>query len=159
MPNNQIKSLTVDGVTYDIVDRTSGYITSSSLPTKVSDLTNDSGFITSYTDNKVAQTASTSSTNVPILLRDNKDASTDNGNADAARFVSTVTVQPSTGNLQATKFNNYTLAAACAKAVDTSISAGSSSANLPTSAAVATFVENKGYLTLSTLPIYNGAVE
>ena len=26
MPNSQIKSLTVDGVTYDIVDKTSGYI-------------------------------------------------------------------------------------------------------------------------------------
>ena len=30
MPNNQIKSLTVQGVTYDIVDKTSGYLTSSS---------------------------------------------------------------------------------------------------------------------------------
>lgn len=33
-------------------------------------------------------------------------------------------------------YNGYTLAAACAKAVDTSISAGSSSTNVPTSAAV-----------------------
>ena len=40
----------------------------------------------------------------------------------------------------------YTLGAACAKAVDTSISAASSSANLPTSAAVASFVEGKGYV-------------
>ena len=45
------------------------------------------------------------------------------------------------------KINGYTLAAACAKAVDTSISASSTSANLPTSAAVATFVEGKGYIT------------
>ena len=37
-------------------------------------------------------------------------------------------------------YNGYTLGAACAKSVDTSISAGSSSANLPTSAAVASFV-------------------
>lgn len=36
---------------------------------------------------------------------------------------------------------------AAAKVVDTSISAGSSSANLPTSAAVASFVEGKGYKT------------
>lgn len=42
---------------------------------------------------------------------------------------------------------NYTLADACAKSVDTSISAASTSANLPTSAAVAAFVEGKGYLT------------
>lgn len=43
--------------------------------------------------------------------------------------------------------NTYTLAAACAKGVDTSIAAASTSANLPTSAAVATFVEGKGYTT------------
>ena len=49
------------GVTYDVVDEKSGYITSASLPTKTSDLTNDSGFITSYTDEKVKQTAITNS--------------------------------------------------------------------------------------------------
>lgn len=43
--------------------------------------------------------------------------------------------------------NGYTLAGACAKAVDTSISASSTSVNLPTSKAVATFVEGKGYIT------------
>ena len=41
------------------------------------------------------------------------------------------------------------LGAAADKAVDTSIAAGSSSANLPTSAAVAAFVEGKGYVTSS----------
>lgn len=41
----------------------------------------------------------------------------------------------------------YTLDAACAKGVDTSISAASTSTNLPTSQAVASFVEGKGYLT------------
>ena len=92
------------------------------------------------TDTKVTQTTSTSSTEIPVLLRDNKNASTDSGTADASRFTSTVTVQPSSGNLKATKFNGYTLAAACAKAVDTSIASGSTSANLPTSAAVATYV-------------------
>jgi hypothetical protein len=33
MPNSQIKSLTVDGVTYDIVDKTSGYIATETDPT------------------------------------------------------------------------------------------------------------------------------
>lgn len=47
-------------------------------------------------------------------------------------------------------YNGYTLAGACAKAVDTSISAASTSANLPTSAAVASFVEGKGYITSYT---------
>lgn len=35
-----------NGSEYDIKDKTSGYITSSSLPTKTSELTNDSGFLT-----------------------------------------------------------------------------------------------------------------
>lgn len=47
-------------------------------------------------------------------------------------------------------YNGYTLAAASAKAVDTSISAASTSTNLPTSQAVATFVEGKGYVTVNT---------
>lgn len=42
---------------------------------------------------------------------------------------------------------DYTLGAACAKAVDSSIAAASTSTNLPTSKAVATFVEGKNYLT------------
>ena len=50
-----------------------------------------------------------------------------------------------------------TIGAAAAKAVDTSISAGSTSANLPTSAAVASFVENKGYVTTDTNTTYTFA--
>lgn len=46
------------------------------------------------------------------------------------------------------KLNGKTVGGAVEKNVDTSISAGSSSANLPTSAAVASFVENKGYSSL-----------
>lgn len=45
------------------------------------------------------------------------------------------------------KTGDVILGAASAKQVDTSISTGSTSANLPTSAAVAAFVEEKGYLT------------
>lgn len=108
------------------------------------------------TDEKVSQSLSSSNSDLPILFRNNVTGTT--ASTEGVRFVGTVTVTPGTGNLKATKFNDYILAAACAKAVDTSISASSSSANLPTSAAVATFVENKGYLTLSTLPIYDGTV-
>lgn len=50
-------------------------------------------------------------------------------------------------NLTTTKVG--TLAEAAVKAVDTSISASSTSVNLPTSAAVANFVEGKGYVTSS----------
>lgn len=112
------------------------------VPTKTSHLTNDSGFITSYTDTKVTQAVSTSNVDVPVLLRDNKDASAASV-ADPARFASAVTVTPSTGNLKATTFNGYVLAAASAKGVDTSISDSSTSVNLPTSSAVASFVEGK----------------
>lgn len=50
-------------------------------------------------------------------------------------------------NLTTTKVG--TLAGAAVKAVDTSIAAASTSGNLPTSAAVAAFVEGKGYVTSS----------
>lgn len=50
-------------------------------------------------------------------------------------------------NLTTTKVG--TLAAAATKAVDSSISESSTSANLPTSEAVASFVEGKGYVTSS----------
>ena len=43
--------------------------------------------------------------------------------------------------------NTYTLGGACEKSVETSISAASTSTNLPTSQAVASFVEGKGYTT------------
>ena len=46
--------------------------------------------------------------------------------------------------------NGYSLNAAAAKAVDTSISAASTSTKLPTSQAVASFVEGKGYTTVDT---------
>lgn len=49
-------------------------------------------------------------------------------------------VYATNGALHATSFNGYALAAASAKGVDTSISSGSTSANLPTTAAVASYV-------------------
>lgn len=61
-----------------------------------------------------------------------------------------------TGGVHATTFSGYTLAGACAKSVDTSISAGSTSANLPTSQAVASFVEGKGYITSAPVSSVNG---
>lgn len=156
---------------------------SSSIPSATSDLTNDSGFITTETDpvfgasaaatitssditnwnskassdTKVTQTSSSSNLDLPIILRNNTESTS--STTEEVRFASAVTVQPSTGNLKATTFNGYTLAAASAKGVDTSISAASSSANLPTSAAVASFVEGKGYLTsyTETDPVFSAS--
>lgn len=129
------------------VNGTTGAVTIS-VPTKTSDLTNDSGYITSYTDYRVKQTNITTGTGYPVLLGYQV------GNVETTNQVyksfSNFTFSPETGNLSATKFNEYVLAAACAKGVDTSISAGSSSTKLPTSAAVASFVEGKGYITSYT---------
>lgn len=52
-------------------------------------------------------------------------------------------VYATNGALVASTMNGYTLADACAKSVDTSISNGSTSTNLPTTAAVATFVASQ----------------
>ena len=57
------------------------------------------------------------------------------------------TIAGGTTSKTLTVSNTYTLGAACEKAFDTSISDSSTSANLPTSAAVASFVEGKGYIT------------
>lgn len=51
------------------------------------------------------------------------------------------------GQITATSYNGYVLGAACAKGVVTTID---TSANLPTSNAVKTFVEGKGYVTTDT---------
>lgn len=155
------------------------------IPSKTSDLTNDSGFITGYTETDPVFSASAAAGITATDISNwNGKSSTDekvkqvsNTTSDAALRVlyapnvldtdytgqvnksSSFTYNPTTKALTTGgTIDGYMLAAACAKAVDTSISANSSSANLPTSAAVANFVENKGYLTLSTLPIYDGTV-
>lgn len=119
--------------------------------TNVSEFTNDAGYITSYTDNKVSQSASTSNTAQPILFRNNVSSEA-SSSTEGVKYVNTVTITPSTGDITATKFNGYILAAASAKGVDASISAASTSSNLPTSAAVASFVEGKGYITSADVP-------
>lgn len=55
---------------------------------------------------------------------------------------------PNTNNLTVGKINNYTLAAAATKNVDTSIALNSTSTNLPTSQAIANFVKTN-YLPLT----------
>ena len=82
-------------------------------------------------------------------------------NGSAAKTVNITKSSIGLGNVENTALSTWagsanlttakvgTLAGAAVKAVDTSISAASTSANLPTSAAVATFVEGKGYVTSS----------
>ena len=101
------------------------------------------------TDTKVTQTNTTTSADYRVLFSENANDTTQDA---GARKSSKLKFNPSTGNLQATQVNGYTLAAAAGKAVDTTIAASSSSTNLPTSAAVATFVEGKGYITSADIP-------
>ena len=73
-----------------------------------------------------------------------------NGDLSANKFNSLTLTKAATGfsiaggttSKTLTVGDNYTLGAACAKAVDSSISSGSSSTNVPTSAAVASFVSS-----------------
>lgn len=55
-------------------------------------------------------------------------------------------------------YNGYTLGAACAKSVDTSISSGSTSTSLPTTAAVADYVDNAVTVASSGALTYKGTV-
>lgn len=128
-------------------DTTNDKVTiAATVPTKTSDLTNDSGFITSDSDEKVKQTANTSSNSALRVLFAPNVLDTDyTGNVNKN---SNFTYNPSTKALATGgTVDGYKLAAASAKGVDTSIAAASTSTNLPTSQAVAGFVEGKGYTT------------
>lgn len=98
----------------------------------------------SNTDTKVTQTATTTNSAYEVLFSETADNTT---RTEGARKSSNLTFNPSTGALTATTFNGYTLSTASGKSVDTSITASSTSTNLPTSSAVATLIS--GYLPLS----------
>lgn len=128
------------------------------------------------TDSNVSQTNTTTSAAYRLLL---SSAANDTTATAGAQKSSYLTYNPSTKALVTNgTINGFTLAAACAKAIDSSISAGSTSTNLPTSAAVANFVggltptqaaiSNTGLITFKNssgtslftlqLPLYNGGV-
>lgn len=60
------------------------------------------------------------------------------------------------GALVATTFNGYTLAAASAKGVDTSVASGSTSTNLPTTAAIVSYVDSAISIASSGALTYKG---
>ena len=68
-------------------------------------------------------------------------------NTGTLSYDSNVYLNTTAGDLRATTFNGYTLAAASAKGVDTSLTSSSTSTNLPTSAAVVNLI--KQYLPLT----------
>lgn len=122
------------------------------IPSKTSELTNDSGYITTYSNDKVTQTYTTTSANYPLLMKNASGITSTTSPTAVSRFCNKLYGNPNTGYLYATEFyrNGTALGGASVKDVDTSISAGSTSANLPTSQAVASFVEGKGYVTANT---------
>lgn len=117
-------------------------VTIPTVPTNVSAFTNDAGYITSYTDAKVRQVNDTTTDgSFPILLGYQIGDMTTT--EQAFKSYPNLTYNPSSKALQTGgTINGYSLGAACAKAVDSSISSGSSSINLPTTAAVASYVNS-----------------
>lgn len=89
------------------------------------------------------QAAITTNGAYPLILANSTATTAVTGSVNKS---SALTYNPSTKALvTGGTVNEYTLAGASAKGVDTEIAAASTSANLPTSAAVASFVEGKGY--------------
>ena len=146
--SSRLTTATSSGL-YKIASTAQGHIASLTAVTKADITALGIPASDTNTDTKVTQTNTTGSADYRVLFSENANDTTQDA---GARKSSKLKFNPSTGNLQSTQFNGYTLAAASAKAVDTSISAGSSSANLPTAAAVASFVEGKGYITSADVP-------
>lgn len=128
--------------------------TSTNLPTSkaVAAFVEEKGYITSYTDYRVKTEARGSTT--MYLAGSNTSGTVSQGTllTDSGVYIQT---SSSSTNLVVPKVNGYTLAAASAKGVDTSIAAASTSTNLPTSKAVAAFVEGKGYKTTDNNTTYS----
>ena len=121
--------------------KTSGYTIATSVP---------SGAV--FTDYRVKTEARGSTT--MYLAGSNTSETVSQGTllTDSGVYIQT---SSSSTNLVVPKVNGYTLAAASAKGVDTSIAAASTSTNLPTSKAVAAFVEGKGYKTTDNNTTYS----
>ena len=93
------------------------------------------------TDTKVTQTATTENSDYPILF---KNSANQTDETNQVRFGNTSgktpKINPSTGNVSAPSFNGHALAAASDKGVDTSLGSGATNDNVPTSAAVVSYV-------------------
>ena len=128
--NGQI--LIADGTTGGI--KTSGYTIATSVPQNAV-----------FTDKNV-QTDLNNSTQIYLA-----GPTTTATNTGTLKFDSNVYVDTAAGALHATTFNGYTLAAAAAKGVDTSMTSTSTSTNLPTTKAVADLIA-------TYLPLAGGTV-
>ena len=146
--SNRLTTATSSGL-YKVAATAQGHIASLTAVTKADITALGIPGTDTNTDTKVTQTNTTTNADYRVLFSENANDTTQDA---GARKSNKLKFNPSTGNLQATQVNGYTLAAAAGKAVDTTIATSSSSTNLPTSAAVATFVEGKGYITSADIP-------
>lgn len=130
MPNPQIDKVNVNGTTYDIVDSTSGYTTNTgtitsvkttagahttinvssgaanfNVPTKTSHLTNDSGFLTSYTETDPVFSASAAADITSTDINNWNSKTSNTGTVTSVRVQATSPVQSSTNTAQSTSLD------------------------------------------------------
>lgn len=157
----QIKYIQIGGNTYEILGGSSGStvtisrnLTSGTKSATINvDGTDYDIYSVTNTDSNVSQTNTTTSAEYRLLL---SSAANDTTATAGAQKSSYLTYNPSTKALVTNgTINGFTLAAACAKAVDSSISAGSTSTNLPTSAAVANLVSTVDKVYIVNLTYYD----
>ena len=154
----------------------------SSIPTKVSELTNDSGFLTSFTETDPTVPAWAKATTKPTYTATEVGAAATNhthtsigvsnptGDGQVSTAVNQVQLSASanggstinTMQITSTSTTIHNIVtptangdAANKKYVDDSI-AGITIPTVPTN--VSSFTNDSGYLTLATLPVYNGTV-
>ena len=95
------------------------------IPTKISDLTNDSGFIT--TDEKVKQTAKSDNVNYKLLFT--TSASPTSGNAAETAYDTNITINPSTNTITATNFAGNATSATSATSATVATKLGTTTSN------------------------------
>ena len=99
-----------------------------------------------FTDKNV-QTSQANTTKLYLVGTSSTGTSTGTLNFDSNIYADTTA-----GALHATTYNGYTLAAASAKGVDTSMPTTATDSNVPTTKLMKSFVEGKNYLTSETDP-------
>ena len=120
------------------------------IPTKTSDLTNDSGYLTSHlTAGRSINITNNAINNIGVTDVSVSPNEAGNGTVAVTKGTATGT---QTSYIKVKGINNGAY-----KDIDNTISAGSSSAKLPTSSAVASFVEGKGYIANETDPVFSAS--
>lgn len=142
------------------------------IPTKTSDLTNDSGYITSsaltgyatetYVDNhhdSTKQNTLVSGTNIKTV---NGQSVLGSGNLAISGLIYDESTDPSTGLVNADRLNNHPdsyFQTAISDLNDIRSGATAGSTALQPDDNISELTNDAGYLTLSTLPIWDGSIE